>query len=197
MKPKTTAHRPAPVSEVLSDRIGSFRNAAASQLAIHRTGIIHSPRASGDRVWLHHFGEGFITTPDDFVINPPAEPSGAARLPRQPIHGRRGRWRNYTANRALLHLPEAARTTRATRRRIPTTGCSGAHVRRLEFEPRDSILYIGSKLTTLGASRRPVRARKSRRRGRPRSIALATTDCPPRHAAPSTVTSTAPIWSRS
>ena len=40
-------------------------------------------RVMVNRIWMHHFGQGFVRTPDDLgVQSRAAEPPGAARLPR-------------------------------------------------------------------------------------------------------------------
>jgi hypothetical protein len=103
-----------------------------------------------NRVWLHHFGEGFVTTPDD-LGNQSVPPSHPELL-------------DYLANRFMadgwsvkkLHkLIVMSATYQQSSRNNPLYAEKDpfnrllwrANVRRLEFEPlRDSILYLGGNL---------------------------------------------------
>ena len=112
-------------------------------------------RVMVNRIWQHHFGEGFVTTPDDFgnQSSPPSHPElldwlafrfvkdgwSVKKLQRQIVlsntyqqgcEGEPGLLAKDPANRFLSH----------------------ANLHRLEFEPlRDSILYVSGKLDlTLG-----------------------------------------------
>jgi hypothetical protein len=103
-----------------------------------------------NRVWQHHFGEGFVTTPDD-LGNQSAPPSHPELL-------------DYLANRFIadgwsvkkLHklILMSATYQQSTQNNPPYAEKDPfnrllwrANVRRLEFEPlRDSILYIGGNL---------------------------------------------------
>jgi mono/diheme cytochrome c family protein len=103
-----------------------------------------------NRVWLHHFGEGIVTTPDDFG-NQSAPPSHPELL-------------DYLANRfmadgwSIKHLHKLivlSATYQQTTQNNPEFAAKDpfnrllwrANVRRLEFEPlRDSILYVGGNL---------------------------------------------------
>jgi cytochrome c553 len=115
--------------------------------------IVSSPltaRVMVNRVWLHHFGEGLVTTPDDFG-NQSAPPSHPELL-------------DYLAGRFMadgwslkrLHkLIVMSATYQQSNRNNPQYAEKDpfnrllwrANIRRLEFEPlRDSILYLGGDL---------------------------------------------------
>jgi hypothetical protein len=129
-------------------RNGSGRVELAQAIASRNNPL--TARVLVNRVWLHHFGEGFVTTPDDFG-NQSAPPSHPELL-------------DYLANRFMddgwslkkLHkLIVMSATYQQSSRNNPQFAEKDpfnrllwrANVRRLEFEPlRDSILYLGGNL---------------------------------------------------
>ena len=64
-----------------------------------------------NRVWRHHFGAALVRTPSDFGVRTEAAgATGAARLPRRLVHGRRlVHEETAPADRALHHLPAKQR----------------------------------------------------------------------------------------
>ena len=108
-----------------------------------------------NRIWLHHFGEGFVTTPDDFGTKSGA-PSHPELLDYLALRFMESGW-SIKAMHKLIMLSavyqERARPMRAHAKIDPDNRLLWrANIRRLEFEPlRDSLLYIAGKLDlTLG-----------------------------------------------
>jgi len=118
-----------------------------------------TPRVLVNRVWLHHFGQGIVTTPDDFgnQSDPPSHPELldylAARFMREG-------WSIKKLHR-LIMLSNTYQESSANNPRYAQVDPQNrflwrANIQRLEFEEiRDSILAIGGQLDlTVGG--RPV-----------------------------------------
>jgi hypothetical protein len=129
-------------------------------------------RVMVNRVWLHHFGEGLVSTPDDFgnQASPPSHPELldwlAARFTRDG-------WSLKKLHRAILlsnTYQQSSEPNPAYAAKDPANRyLSHVNVRRLEYEPlRDSILYVSGKLD-LAVGGKPVDlsegTHKSERRG--------------------------------
>ena len=103
-----------------------------------------------NRVWLHHFGEGFVTTPDDFGTQsaPPSHPELLDWLAAQFMDDG---WSLKKLHRAILlsrvYQQGSANNVRYAQLDANNRLLWRANIRRLEFEPlRDSLLAIGGKL---------------------------------------------------
>ncbi len=118
-----------------------------------------TPRVLVNRVWLHHFGQGIVTTPDDFgnQSDPPSHPELldylAARFMREG-------WSIKKLHR-LIMLSNTYQQSSANNPRFAQVDPQNrilwrANIQRLDFEEiRDSILAIGGQLDlTVGG--RPV-----------------------------------------
>jgi mono/diheme cytochrome c family protein len=113
----------------------------------------HNPltaRVMVNRVWEHHFGEGFVTTPDDFG-NQSAPPSHPALLDYLASRFMENGWSIKKLHKLILlsaTYQQSSRNNPAYAEKDPFNRLLWrANVRRLEFEPlRDSILYLGGKL---------------------------------------------------
>jgi hypothetical protein len=112
-----------------------------------------------NRVWLHHFGQGIVTTPDDFgnQSDPPSHPELLDYLAAQFM---REGWSIKKLHRLIL-LSNTYQESSANNPRYAQTDPQNrllwrANIQRLEFEEiRDSILAIGGQLDlTVGG--RPV-----------------------------------------
>jgi hypothetical protein len=129
-------------------------------------------RVMVNRVWQHHFGEGFVTTPDDFGNQsvPPSHPELVDYLASRFMADG---WSLKKLHKSILLSATYQQSTRnnpAYAEKDPFNRLLWrANVRRLEFEPlRDSILYLGGDLDlTVGGH--PVDlsegTHKSQRRG--------------------------------
>ena len=103
-----------------------------------------------NRVWLHHFGEGIVTTPDDFG-NQSAPPSHPELLDYLAGRFMDDGWSLKKLHKTILlsaTYQQSSRNNPAYAEKDPYNRLLWrANVRRLEFEPlRDSILYIGGNL---------------------------------------------------
>jgi len=103
-----------------------------------------------NRVWLHHFGEGFVPTPDD-LGNQSATPSHPELLDYLARRFMEDGWSLKKLHKLILLSATYQQSTRnnpAYAEKDPSNRLLWrANVRRLEFEPlRDSILYLGGKL---------------------------------------------------
>ena len=107
-------------------------------------------RVMVNRIWEHHFGEGLVTTPDDFgnQASPPSHPELLDWLASRFV---KEGWSIKKLHRQILLSntyrqgsdPDPAYATKDPANRY----LSHMTVRRLEFEPlRDSILYASGKL---------------------------------------------------
>jgi hypothetical protein len=105
-----------------------------------------------NRIWEHHFGEGFVPTPDDFgmMSEPPSHPELLDFLARNFMTNG---W-NVKKIHRLIMLSSVYQESSAGNPRYAQTDPGNrllwhANIRRLEFEPlRDSLLAIGGMLDT-------------------------------------------------
>jgi hypothetical protein len=113
-----------------------------------------------NRVWLHHFGEGIVTTPDDFgnQSDPPSHPE---LLDYMALHFMQEGWSIKKLHR-LIMLSSTYQQSSENNPRYAQIDPQNrllwrANIHRLEFEAvRDSILAIGGQLD-LSVGGRPVR----------------------------------------
>ncbi len=109
-----------------------------------------TPRVMMNRVWLHHFGEGFVPTPDDLgtMSEPPSHPELLDYLASR--FAEEG-WSLKQMHRLLL-LSSVYQESSASNPRYAQSDPNNrllwrANIRRLEFEAlRDSLLAIGGAL---------------------------------------------------
>ena len=112
-----------------------------------------------NRIWQHHFGEGFVTTPDDFG-NQSAPPSHPELLDYLAARFMAEGWSIKQLHRRIMLSSVYQQGSRNNPRFAQIDPNNRllwrANIRRLEFEAvRDSLLEIGGRLdTTLGG--RPV-----------------------------------------
>ena len=135
-----------PVRPVFNN--GSGRLELAQAIASKNNPL--TARVMVNRIWLHHFGEGFVTTPDDFGTQsaPPSHPELLDYLA--------GRFMDEGWSVKKLHrlimLSSVYQQSSANNPRYAQADPYNrllwrANVRRLEFEAlRDSLLAIGGKL---------------------------------------------------
>jgi cytochrome c553 len=109
-----------------------------------------TPRVMVNRVWLHHFGEGFVPTPDDLgtMSEPPSHPELIDYLASQFVEDG---WSIKKLHR-LIMLSSVYQQSSANNPRYAEIDPGNrllwrANIRRLEFESvRDSLLAIGGTL---------------------------------------------------
>jgi hypothetical protein len=109
-----------------------------------------TPRVAVNRIWQHHFGEGFVTTPDDFgnQSEPPSHPELLDYLAATFINEG---WSVKKMHR-LIMLSKTYQQSSESNPRYAVTDPQNhllwrANIQRLEFEAvRDSMLAIGGKL---------------------------------------------------
>jgi mono/diheme cytochrome c family protein len=138
-------------------RYGSGRLELAQCLASSANPL--TPRVIVNRIWLKHFGQGFVNTPDDFgnQSDPPTHPELLDYL--ATTFMQEG-WSIKKLHR-LIMLSNTYQQSSATNPRYAQTDPQNhllwrANIRRLEFEEiRDSILAIGGQLD-LKVGGRPV-----------------------------------------
>jgi hypothetical protein len=107
-------------------------------------------RVAVNRIWLHHFGEGIVTTPDDFGVmsDPPSHPELLDYLARQFVANG---WSVKAMHRLIMNSA-AYQQSSATNPRYAQVDPGNrllwrANVRKLDFEVlRDSFLALGGKL---------------------------------------------------
>jgi len=129
---------------------GSGRLDLAHAIVNSKTSI--TPRVMINRIWLHHFGEGFVSTPDDFgtMSEPPSHPELLDYLAlRFADEG----WSIKKMHRLIMlssvYQEDSASNPRYARIDPNNRLLWRANVRRLEFEAlRDSLLAIGGSLDT-------------------------------------------------
>ena len=107
-------------------------------------------RTMVNRVWEHHFGEGFVPTPDD-LGNQSTTPSHPQLLDYLASRFMEDGWSLKKLHKLILLSATYQQSTQnnpAYAEKDPSNRLLWrANVRRLEFEPlRDSILYLGGKL---------------------------------------------------
>jgi hypothetical protein len=111
-----------------------------------------TPRVMINRIWLHHFGEGFVPTPDDLgtMSEPPSHPELLDYLASRFVEEG---WSIKKIHR-LIMLSNVYQESSANNPRFAQVDPNNrllwrANVRRLEFEAlRDSLLAIGGTLDT-------------------------------------------------
>jgi hypothetical protein len=109
-----------------------------------------TPRVLVNRIWLHHFGEGLVTTPDDFGMRsePPSHPQLLDYLASRMVEDG---WSLKKMHR-LITLSSVYQESSANNPRFAQIDPDNrllwrANIRRLEFEAlRDSLLAIGGDL---------------------------------------------------
>ena len=155
-------------------KVGSGRLELARNIASRDNPL--TARVMVNRIWQHHFGEGFVTTPDDFGTQA-APPSHPELLDWLATYLMDNGWSIKKLHRLVL-LSNVYQQSSEDNPRYAQTDPNNrllwrANIRRLEFEAlRDSILFIGGKLDltmggkpvdiTAGANRRTVYARIDR-----------------------------------
>jgi hypothetical protein len=111
-----------------------------------------TPRVMINRLWQHHFGEGFVSTPDDFgmMAESPSHPELLDYLASRFVQEG---WSLKKMHR-LIMLSSIYQESSENNPRFAQIDPNNrllwrANIRRLEFEPlRDSILAIGGALDT-------------------------------------------------
>jgi len=129
-------------------RNGSGRLELAQAIASKNNQL--TARVIVNRIWLHHFGEGFVTTPDDFGTQsvPPSHPELLDYLASRFMDEN---WSIKKLHR-LIMLSSVYQQSSANNPRYAQADPNNrllwrANIRRLEFEAlRDSLLAIGGKL---------------------------------------------------
>jgi hypothetical protein len=109
-----------------------------------------TPRVMINRIWQHHFGLGFVPTPDDFgmMSDPPSHPELLDYLA---MNFMTNGWSIKKIHR-LIMLSSTYQESSANNPRYAQTDPGNrllwrANIRRLEYEPlRDSLLAIGGLL---------------------------------------------------
>ena len=138
-------------------RNGSGRLELAQAIASTNNPL--TARVMVNRIWLHHFGEGIVTTPDDFGSQsaPPSHPELLDYLASRFMEEG---WSIKAIHRLMMLSSTWQQSSENNSRYAQLDPANRllwrAHIRRLEFEAlRDSLLAIGGKLDlTLGG--RPV-----------------------------------------
>ena len=107
-------------------------------------------RVMVNRIWLHHFGEGIVTTPDDFGTMSGA-PSHPELLDYLSLRFMQSGWSVKAMHKLIMQsavYQQSSETNDAFARIDPDNQYLWrANIRRLDFEPvRDSLLYIAGKL---------------------------------------------------
>jgi hypothetical protein len=129
-------------------RNGSGRLELAQAIASKNNPL--TARTMVNRVWEHHFGEGFVPTPDD-LGNQSTPPSHPQLLDYLASRFMEEGWSLKKLHKLILLSATYQQSTQnnpAYAEKDPSNRLLWrANVRRLEFEPlRDSILYLGGKL---------------------------------------------------
>lgn len=111
-----------------------------------------TPRVMINRIWMHHFGDGFVTTPDDFG-HQSAPPSNPELLDYLAARFMEDGWSIKKIHR-LIMLSNVYQQSSENNPRFAQIDPNNsllwrANIRKLEFEAlRDSMLAIGGKLDT-------------------------------------------------
>ncbi len=129
---------------------GSGRLELAHAIVSPKTSI--TPRVMINRIWMHHFGEGFVPTPDDFgtMSEPPSHPELLDYLASRFVEEG---WSVKKMHRLIMlssvYQEDCAGNSRYAQIDPNNRLLWHASVRRLEFEAlRDSLLAIGGSLNT-------------------------------------------------
>jgi hypothetical protein len=138
----------APVRPIYTN--GSGRLQLAMAIASPNNPL--TPRVMINRIWLHHFGAGFVPTPDDFgmMSDPPSHPELIDYLA---MNFMTNGWSIKKIHR-LIMLSSVYQESSTDNPRYAAIDPGNrllwrANLRRLEFEPlRDSLLAIGGILNT-------------------------------------------------
>ncbi len=109
-----------------------------------------TPRVIVNRIWQHHFGEGFVTTPDDFG-NQSAPPSNQELLDYLAVKFMEDGWSIKKMHRLIMlsntYQQSSENNPRYAQQDPNNRLLWRANIHRLEFEAvRDSLLAIGGKL---------------------------------------------------
>ena len=111
-----------------------------------------TPRVMINRIWEHHFGEGFVPTPDDFgmMSEPPSHPELLDYLA---LNFMTNGWSVKKIHRLIMLSSVYQESSEGNARYAQIDPGNRllwrANLRRLEFEPlRDSLLAIGGMLDT-------------------------------------------------
>ncbi|HUR46480.1 MAG TPA: PSD1 and planctomycete cytochrome C domain-containing protein [Candidatus Saccharimonadales bacterium] len=131
-------------------KIGSGRLELANAIGDNNNPL--TARVMVNRIWLHHFGEGIVTTPDDFGTQsaPPSHPELLDYLANQFMENG---W-SIKKMHKLIMLSNAYQQSSENNPRYAQLDPYNrllwrANIRRLDFEAlRDSLLAIGGKLDT-------------------------------------------------
>jgi hypothetical protein len=129
---------------------GSGRLELAHAIVNRKTSV--TPRVMINRIWLHHFGEGFVATPDDFGTMSES-PSHPELLDYLASRFEEDGWSIKKIHR-LIMLSSVYQEDTTSNPRYAVIDPNNrllwrANVRRLEFEAlRDSLLAIGGALDT-------------------------------------------------
>jgi len=138
-------------------KLGSGRLELAQAIASKSNPL--TARVMVNRVWMHHFGEGLVNTPDDFgtMSEPPSHPELLDFLAGYFMDNG---WSVKSLHRAIL-LSNTYQQTSDNNPRFSQIDPYNrflwrANIRKLEFEAiRDSLLFIGGKLD-LATGGKPV-----------------------------------------
>jgi len=127
---------------------GSGRLELAGSIANRNNPL--TPRVMINRIWLHHFGEGFVPTPDDFgtMSEPPSHPELLDYLSQQFLNNG---WSIKKMHKQIMmsaaYQQSSANNPRYAQIDPNNLSLWRANTRRLECEPmRDSLLAIGGTL---------------------------------------------------
>jgi mono/diheme cytochrome c family protein len=137
---------------------GSGRRELAEAIASPSNPL--TPRVMMNRVWLHHFGQGFVATPDDLGTQ-------AGKAVNQPLldflayEFVRGGWRLKPVHKAIMMSSvymQSSETSLSNAEKDPANRALWRYnVRRLDFEAmRDALLYISGKLDMSEIGGHPV-----------------------------------------
>jgi len=129
---------------------GSGRLDLAHAVVNKETGI--TPRVMMNRIWLHHFGEGLVPTPDDLGTSS-ERPSHPELLDYLAARFVEESWSIKKMHRLIMlssvYMQSSANNSRYAQIDPANRLLWRANIRRLEFEPlRDSLLAIGGTLDT-------------------------------------------------
>ncbi|MFN7137745.1 MAG: PSD1 and planctomycete cytochrome C domain-containing protein [Limisphaerales bacterium] len=148
--------------EILSGTNSVFKQGSGRYelaLSVVHTNNPLTSRALVNRVWLHHFGEGFVTTPDD-LGNQSSPPSHPELLDYLAARFMEEGWSMKKLHRLIMlsstYQQSSANNPDYAQKDPDNRLLWRAHIRRLDIEAvRDSILAIGGNLDlTMGG--RPV-----------------------------------------